>query len=223
MKVIPRFFRLRVLLVLSLVGLLGVIVSYDRFLLIKVIGWNYPVFLFRAACTHVPYKSEFGVPGLGFNKFAYVSGEYTEEFWTEIQKSMRYGPYLAPGEEHLIGQPYPGTNHRDGKVYVAIGWLLPVSGGNSRTDGEWEEYAHRHTSKAASKIFQRRQVEGAFEREDMSAYLTLEGPHFKTYDEPRVMASEQCGFIEELIVKGGRFTPAEITKRKSPDVQRLSE
>ncbi|WP_420723403.1 hypothetical protein [Hwanghaeella sp. LZ110] len=152
------------------------------------VTYNVPFVQFRAAC-----RDFFRNAPLGTDDLSLVSGELTQEFWDTL--IVGYGNRL----EALIRANL--LTVKDKKLYVTLSFYIPLPKTAAKFEGEFEEVAYRATADTAYEILQRRRNDGA----DFSDFRANFGTYGRKLGEPELMKSGECGFVEELILKGGRF------------------
>jgi hypothetical protein len=149
--------------------------------------YTVPFIRFHPACSDYD-RYEFDLDRLHL-----VRGPPSGEFWAGLRK--RYEPWR---DEDWI-------KFRDGKVFVTLEYYFPLGPGDAKLGGEFEENAFHASQDIAYEIYQRRLMEGRFEGVDMSPYMATRGPMTRRLREPVLMNYDECGFMEELILEGGRF------------------
>jgi hypothetical protein len=149
--------------------------------------YNVPFVKFRPACIDL-----FRVPPQSIDDLHLMRGDLSDEAWELVKES--YGDDLNRFEERSI------IKIKDKKVYVQISYYLPYKN-FPKYGGEFEESAFFKTQNITYKIFKRRQAEGV----DFSDFMVAVGESGKKLDQPELMRTSECGFAEELILKGGRF------------------
>ncbi len=183
-----HFVRLSLLIVAVVFIAMAVLAFYPK------ARWfyeNVPIIRFKPACKAVPTKGEFHYEGY----LHFLEGEPTKEFWRELHKDT-YNTDLR-NFVHFI----------DGIGYVAMNFDTPPS--NPKRGGVAEERAHYHTQRVASQIVRRREQEGYFENINMSEYFVT-----RTFSgEVERRRSDECGFVEEFIMKGGRFATEDVSSQ----------
>jgi len=148
---------------------------------------NVPFVAFHPAC-----RNYFRVPPQTVDDLHLMSGDLSDEAWELVKES--YGDDLKRFEERGI------IKVKNKKVYVQISYYLPDEH-LPKYGGEFEESAFYMTQHITYIIFKRRQAEGA----DFSDFMVSFGKNGKKLAVPELMDPDECGFAEELILKGGRF------------------
>jgi len=174
----PRRLALAALLAPMLVG---------AFLGLRWFAENAYVIEFRPACNDYDrYRFD-------LDELHLVFGEPTEEFWWELR---RY--YVRWGIRQYV-------RFKGGKAYVTPDFYFPNDETSAKFEGDYEENAYYPTRSAVFHIFRRRLEAGRFDGVDMSPYMATRGPDVTRIDEPALKNSDECGFLEDLILEGGRF------------------
>ncbi|WP_420723404.1 hypothetical protein [Hwanghaeella sp. LZ110] len=148
---------------------------------------NVPFVAFHPAC-----RNYFRVPPQTVDDLHLMSGDLSDEAWDFVRES--YGEDLKRFEESGF------IKIKNKKVYVQISYYLPDEH-LPKYGGEFEESAYLMTQFITYKIFERRQAEGT----DFSDFMVSYGKKGKKITVPELMEPDECGFAEELILKGGRF------------------
>ena len=157
--------------------------------------WFYekvPIVRFKPACKVAPTEGEYRD---AIDDLYFLEGQPTEEFWLELYKDTN-NKYLRH-TVHFI----------DGIGYVAMKYNTPPQ--HPKYGDENEENAHYRTRRVAWRVVKRREQEGFFENIDMSEYFVTRSSSGKV--ERR--RPDECGFVEEFIMKGGRFAKEGITEQ----------
>lgn len=127
-----------------------------------------------------------------FDQLHFLDGETSEEFRREVA-------HAAPKflEWVVIDPETVEVGHQ--AVYTTMSAYLNFMGDFKKYRWEREEWFHAVSQEAVRFIFERRQAEGRFDGIDMAPYKV-------SYpDLAKNLIPDQCGFMEELIMKGGRF------------------
>jgi hypothetical protein len=182
MKLYPKISRAK----LCFCGILAVLLfgGYYSFMWV---AYNVPFIEFRAAC-----KNYFRFPPRDNDDLHLISGDLTKEAWDALRTAFG-GNFYKYIDNNML-------TVKDNKVYVRLYFFFPNKT-LPKFGGEIEEGAFFITSIAAFKIFQRRLSEGA----DFSDFMVTVGENGKPLSHPELMEPDECGFVEELILKGGRF------------------
>ena len=90
---------------------------------------------------------------------------------------------------------------KHGRVFLTLSefYHLSVPGRSAR--GQRKIWFHWVSSDIASVILERRKHEGSFTDKDQQDFLIFR----KRWNMKQPMLPGECGFMEELILKGGRF------------------
>ncbi len=182
------FFRLG-LLTVAIAVLLTVVWAFYPFAI-----WIYekvPLERFKPACMVTPTEGEHHDD---IDDLYFLNGEPTKEFWLELYKDTN-NEYLRHSV-HFI----------DGIGYVAMKFNTPPDE-LPKYGEEDEENAYYQTKRVAWRILKRREREGVLENVDMSEYTVTR--MFSGKVERR--HSDECGFVEEFIMKGGRFATEDVS------------
>ena len=148
---------------------------------------NVPFVAFHPAC-----RNYFRVPPQTVDDLHLMSGDLSDEAWELVRDS--YEKNLRRFEERGI------IKIKDNKVYVQISYYLPDEN-FPKYGGEFGESSFLKTRNITYEIFNRRQAEGA----DFSDFMVSYGKKGRKITVPELMEPDECGFAEELILKGGRF------------------
>ena len=158
-----------------------------------------PILAYRPVCSNYPPLRvydwlDFGARG---KDYSFLHGEPTDEFWELVAKY--YTPFWRSGEFVLASPKQIGK-----KTRVSLRWLLyPFDEG--RAGGEAEHNFVLASNTIAETIFERRKAAGRFENADMEPYMSRAVPGGMLTN-PVLMLPYQCGFMEELVLKGGEFS-----------------
>ena len=148
--------------------------------------YKIPLIRFYPACN------DYDRYAFDLDRLHFVFGQPSGEFWSAV---VNYYEPFSRTQGPLV---------KDGKVYFTLEFFLPPNEPR-KFDGEKETSSYLTTQDIAYEIYQRRLMEGRFEGVDMSPYMATPGPMTRRLSEPVLMNSDECGFMEELILEGGRF------------------
>ncbi len=152
--------------------------------------WN--VFPYVPVCREFekPFREEV------FDQFRDVEGEPTREFWREIISVHR--GYAGFGTKDWTNIAV--VNDRL-QVSASLHWTAfnPFLGLEEGDDPE--TFAAWPSRVAATRIFERRQKSGEITEETLRSHQVMQ--NLRGYTRPPY--PDECGFMEELILKGGRF------------------
>ncbi len=154
-----------------------------------------PVFVFIPACQEYEYPDDSWY--MGYDSYRFIKGEPTQEFWRIV---LEYFDQF----EHFNTDRWPQFRSRDGKLFVALeNYLISIWPFNQHdSDHEKEDYFFHVSSSAAFKIYDARVAAGEINDSSMTNYMVVR----RLSRAPAVRRHpDECGFMEELIMKGGRF------------------
>ncbi len=156
---------------------------------IFMMGWftfSAKVFEYRAACATGKFDS-----------LRYVDGELTNRFWAELQS------YIHDEERGAYRKDY--FSFRNGKAYVALIKFFPMGEYYSRTDGQFEERSYLVSKILAYDLYDSFREEGRISDEALSNFMTTVNMGTRRSGKSVLITPDQCEFMEELVLKGGRF------------------
>ena len=159
-------------------------------------AWFYrtvPMWEFVPACIHPEKQGGFWE----LNDLDYVEGEPTAEFWSALRA------YLLDVPNRPI---WPKKYFADGRVYVTLAFhFAPPAEGYAKYGGEPEEHSFHITREVAYRMHRRRVKAGFYDGRDLSGYRVPVRRHDGDGKATRLLDAEACGFLQELILKGGAF------------------
>jgi len=150
---------------------------------------NWVGFQFTAACEH--YEPN---PGDYISELTFVEGELTDEFWAIATRKL----------ERFVGFEFsPADKIRivDGKIFSTSSLYFISEAMAKKFQGQREEWFVWVSGEVAREILTNRKAAGAFTQKDQEAFMIYRRDSRLTVP----MAPNECGFMEELILKGGRF------------------
>jgi hypothetical protein len=126
------------------------------------------------------------------SRLDFLDGRPTKEFWQIA--IVRY-------RNHISWRIVEATNIeiRKDRIFTTWSEYFRFREPGKKFEGEREEWFHAVSKDVAEEIFRRRQVSGQLDGIDLSQYKVARRYALK------VLHADQCGFMEELIMKGGRF------------------
>ena len=133
------------------------------------------------------------VPGYG-TRLTYLDGQLTDEFIYELYKDQR--------DENGY---WRFTNYFDGKIYKTLKVFSPLPEMHSRLNQQEQEISYYMTDGPAYAIFEKRRKAGVFDRADMSDFMVERRQFGEKTKVMQLMGPRECGFLEELVLVGGRF------------------
>ncbi|NMM45871.1 hypothetical protein HH303_15345 [Rhodospirillaceae bacterium KN72] len=157
-----------------------------------------PVKQFIPACELYDFETSFS----GVNALNFLEGEPTEEFWSELRNDIRKAEY--EDEQMFPERSSRSTIFISGKVYTPLSWFDPTHD-TGKYDDEPEKRMYYWTMSVAYRIYQKRLAAGRFDGVDMSDFKATPSSIYNRDAKTDLMAFNECGFLEELIMRGGRF------------------
>lgn len=154
---------------------------------------NWRIVEFTPACRYYEQKHRGSWSPIVI--FDFISGEPTQEFWAgAIETRQSFGGWIMNDPSKI--------RIRSGKIYTTWSAYIIFNRLGKRHQGEREEWFQAVAGRAAKTIHARRKAEGRFESVDMSAFMVTRRSHPR---QTELRHPDECGFMRELIMKGGRF------------------
>ncbi|WP_417519671.1 hypothetical protein [Minwuia sp.] len=162
--------------------------------------WQYGGEAYRewAVLPFIPACQEYENPETAddFDFYRRVEGTPTREFWRYAIEELNEYPDFSSGQSRSIAI-------KNGRILVALRkyWKRRWPLSEVREHVDPERWFHVFSAAAAQKIYDDRVRDGAIETTSLAEFRV----HRWRSNMRELPHPDECGFMEELIMKGGRF------------------
>lgn len=122
-----------------------------------------------------------------------VNGASSQEFMRDLRSW--YQQFLNDGWVAI----------RNGTVLLRPQDYFSTSEALSKFGGQSEEVRYYVTARIARAIYKRRIAEGVITEDSLAMYRVRRGPYMSELTEPAFMYPDECGLLEELVLRDGVF------------------